>query len=205
MGISKDDQAGENGWQTKLDKKGRHKGQAMPRTNKVRNLLALIGQPRTLLSRVLLPRSTAYGTMSRNTGALLQHMESMMASGATTLLVNARYFPSRLLSIQPMSGNKRKIATVNASLSKNANQLSMKVIQKILIKYHRVSDYPSLKQHCQPDMMPLLSLHKWIGSIAYQVKERKARHDEVQEIKGIQGHTIHGNSHDEWNNESFHS
>jgi hypothetical protein len=43
MGISKDDQAGENGWQTELDKKGKHKDQAMPRANKVRSLLALIG------------------------------------------------------------------------------------------------------------------------------------------------------------------
>jgi hypothetical protein len=51
-----------------------------------------------------------------------------------------------------MSGNKRKIAAVNASLAEKANQLSMKVIKKILIKYHRVSDYSSLKQHCQPGM-----------------------------------------------------
>jgi hypothetical protein len=104
-----------------------------------------------------------------------------------------------------MSGNKRRIATVNASLAEKANQLSMKVIKKILIKYHRVSDYSSLKQHCQPGMMHCLSLHKWIGSMAYQVKERKARHDEVQEIKEIQGHNIYGYSHDERNNKPFHS
>jgi hypothetical protein len=91
--------------------------------------------------------------MSRDTGALLQHMECMMASGATTLLSNAKDFPSRLLSNKPMSGNKRKIATVNASLAENANQLSMKEIKKILIKCHRFSDFPSLKQHCQPGMM----------------------------------------------------
>jgi hypothetical protein len=37
--------------------------------------------------------------------------------------------------------------------------------------------------------------------MAYQVKEKKARHDEEQEI---QGHKINGKSHDEWNDKCFH-